>query len=274
MSDWRLISIPFLEMDIAYACDLHCQGCSHYSNYGIKGTVPFAEGEVWLRDWAARLKPGTFSMLGGEPALNPDLFDYLRLAQELWPDSTRILISNGLNHHLRPGLFDLLAETKTRLDISFHSHQDKQYVERFNEALIAIEVARARLGFDMVLRTKEYRFHRIYQGEGAGMRPFEDQDPVASWKACQNSSCCTIHQGMLWKCPPLAYLGLIKDRFGLDRVEAWKPYLAYRPLAPTVPEEELVRFFLAGAESVCGMCPAKLEFHEQGLISKQRSGKD
>lgn len=267
--DWKLIRIPFLEMDLAHACDLKCRGCTHYSNYGLKGVVPFQEGEVWLRAWATRLTPGTFSFLGGEPLLNPGLLDYLRLARDLWPGAVRILITNGLNCHLLPSLFETLAETGTRLDISVHSHKDQAYLERFNLALVEIEKARLGLGFQVLLRTREYRFYRTYRGEGPDMLPFEDKDPEASWQACQNSACCTIHQGALWKCPPLAYLGLAAKKFGLDRQAAWQPYLAYRPVPVTAGEDELVKFFLTAAEPACGMCPAKLDYFEQEWITKE-----
>lgn len=267
--DWKLIRIPFLEMDLAHACDLKCRGCTHYSNYGLKGSVPFQEGEVWLRAWATRLTPGTFSFLGGEPLLNPDLLDYLRLAGLLWPDSKRILITNGLNCHLRPGLFETLAETGTRLDISVHSHKDQAYLDRFNQALVEIERARLHSSFEVMLRTQEFRFYRTYRGEGPDMRPFEDKNPEASWQACQNSSCCTIHQGALWKCPPLAYLGLAAKKFDLDRQAAWRPYLAYRPVPVTASEDELVNFFMTAAEPACAMCPAKLDYFEQGRITKE-----
>ncbi|MFA6021570.1 MAG: radical SAM protein [Rhodospirillales bacterium] len=269
----KIFVIPFLEMDVAFACDLHCPNCTHYSNYGLKGYVPFALGSEWLRAWARRLIPKTFSLLGGEPTLNPDLLSYLDLIAELWPGSERALISNGLGLHRHPGLFERLAATKTRLEVSFHSFKDPDYVQRFNEALMAIETARQRLGFDFVYRPNETTFYRTYRGQGAGMRPYEDKEPHASWTECYNKLCCTIHEGRLWKCPPLAFLGKVVDRFGLRAVPEWQPYLAYRPLAPDVSDEVLHAFFRHEEILECAMCPARLEFSENGLVTRIEAAK-
>ncbi|MBI4969683.1 MAG: radical SAM protein [Rhodospirillales bacterium] len=264
----RVLVVPFLEMDLAFACDLHCRGCTHYSNYGLKGHVAFRQGGDWLRAWATRLIPETFSMLGGEPALNPDLVAYLKLAQLLWPNARRILISNGLGLARRPDLLAAIAETGTRLDVSVHSYRDFAYLERFNQALLAIEEARLAHGFEMILRTAEHSFTRTYRGEGPAMRPFADGSPEASWEGCIGKLCRTLHDGRIWKCPPLAFLGKVADRFGLRDVPEWQPYLAYQPISVEATEAEMRDFFTREAETVCGMCPAQPQTFEQGDITK------
>lgn len=263
---WTPVPVSYLEMDIAHACNLSCKACTHYSNYGLRGAVPFARGSQWLMSWAARLAPASFALVGGEPTLNDELCDYIRLACELWPGAERIVITNGLSIGRHPGLFELLAETDTRLDLSMHSYKDTDYLLRFNRSLVEIETARARFGFRMAFRPGEYRFYRTYRGEGPEMRPFFDNDPESSYKVCANANCRTIHLGALWKCPPLAYLGLAADKLGLGEVEEWRAYLAYKPLSPDAGQDELVDFLGRGAEACCGMCPAKLEYFEQERV--------
>ncbi|MBF0267805.1 MAG: radical SAM protein [Alphaproteobacteria bacterium] len=264
----KKFSVPFLEMDLAFSCDLACSGCTHYSNYGNKGHVSFDIGGKWLRNWAKRLTPDTFSMLGGEPMFNPDLLSYLRLAHELWPESERVLISNGLNHARHPQLFETLATTHTRLDISFHSYKDVPYLDRFNQSLFEIEKERHRLGFKLGFRPSEFTFYRTYQGEGAAMRPYAHNDPLASWTVCLGKQCMTLHRGLMWKCPPLAFLELVAGRFGLDAVKDWQPYLAYQPLAASASDVELGVFLRREEESCCAMCPTRYEYQEHGLVSR------
>jgi hypothetical protein len=63
-----------------------------------------------------------------------------------------------------------------------------------------------------------------------------------------------FHQGKLWKCPALAYLGLPPERYGLG--PEWAPYLASRPLKPGYADEKLAAFLARAEESCCGLCPA------------------
>lgn len=265
---WTPVPVSYLEMDIAHVCNLACKACTHYSNYGLKGVVSFAQGSAWLRNWAKRLAPASFALVGGEPSLNPELRDYILLARELWPRAERHMITNGLCLDRHPGLFELLADTDTRFDLSMHSYKDTDYLLRFNQALVEIERARHRFGFRMAFRPAEYRFYRTYLGEGKSMMPFADKDPETSYQVCLNSNCRTIHLGALWKCPPLAYLGLAADRLGLRDVIEWRAYLEYLPLLPDASDAELQDFLARKAEACCGMCPSKLDYFEQERVVK------
>ena len=99
-----MIRVPKIEMHLAHACNLRCEGCTHYSNYALSGTVSFAEGGRWLRCWSRRISPLHLSFLGGEPLLNDRLPDFLRLARQLWADARVRLVTNGLLLERRPEL--------------------------------------------------------------------------------------------------------------------------------------------------------------------------
>ncbi len=251
------ITVPQLELDIAHVCNLHCFGCAHYSNYTLKGLIPFETGSAWLTAWAARLTPRVFTLLGGEPALNPDLGRYLVFAASLWPDSRREVISNGLFLSRHPDLFARLRDTGTVLEISLHSRHDQAYMARMVEVLKTVQEQAAAHGVKVHVRESTNYFHVAYRGAGPGMRPFAEGNPAKSWQVCVNKGCITLHQGRLWKCPPLAFLGLIADKYGLHAVADWRPYLAYDGLDLTASDEALAAFYAAAEEPVCGMCPTR-----------------
>lgn len=257
----RTLRVPHLEMDLAHLCNLHCDGCTHYSNYTLKGIVDYDTGSVWLRQWAERITPDWFAFLGGEPTLNPRLTDYIRLAAELWPATTRVLVSNGFFLDRHPDLFAVMAETGTRLDISVHS-QDVDYVQRLTPQFLRIMAAKRDLGLSVIFRNS-LEFYRSYRGHSQGMRPYNDGKPRHSWTVCRNKHCKTLHQGKLWKCPPIAFLGLVADKFALDRVDEWQPYLAYDGIEPTIDDAGLADFFLREEEAICAMCPSRLEWHKK-----------
>ena len=57
------------------------------------------------------------------------------------------------------------------------------------------------------------------------MLPFEDDRPRQSWEICSTKACKQLHDGKLWKCPPLAYLKLQETKYNLS--PKWDPYLGY-----------------------------------------------
>ena len=99
---------------------------------------------------------------------------------------------------------------------------------------------------------------RLYQGSGSDMEPFDDGDPRKSWKNCITRHCTQLFEGKLWKCPPLAYLKLQKEKYGERFSSSWDPYLKYEGLAPSASDAELAAFMARKAEPYCGMCPAQV----------------
>jgi len=249
------VILSYLEMDIQYACNLHCRACSHYSNHTIKGGVDFARGAAWMDRWATRLMPQRFRMLGGEPTLNPDLCRFIRHAAAIWPNSRREVVSNGFFLARHPDLYQALAETGTRLNITLHDI-DPEYLAKVDPDGI-VEAGR-RHGFPVGIATAtEAEFHRLYRGEGRDMLPFDDHSPGKSWQVCREKECPTIHLGRLWKCPPVAFLNNIDERFGLFEKAEWQPYLQHKGLSSDCTDDEILRY-VGAPESVCGMCPTRL----------------
>src|SRR5437868_9956404 len=87
------------------------------------------------------------------------------------------------------------------------------------------------------------------------MLPFEDEQPRRSWEICPARLCKQLHDGKLWKCAPLAYLGMQKAKYGLS--EKWDPYLRYSALEPTCADGDLDRFLALEDEAACSMCSAE-----------------
>lgn len=248
-ADGKLV-LPYLEMDISYACNLRCDGCSHYSNYALPGVVRFADAQAWLSAWSERLHPLRFRLLGGEPAINPDAHKIIRLAAELFPNSDRALVSNGLLLHKRADILQALAETGTALNISLHDQTEETRAE-----INRIQAWAQDLGVRCVVSAAiPEDFTRLYQGTGKDIIPFDDKQPFASWACCDEKNCACIHDGLLWKCPPLAFLGPLDKKITL-RPE-WQRYLAHRGLPPSAPADQLYAY-LVYPEKDCDMCPAR-----------------
>jgi len=251
------IDVLHLEIHVAHACNLQCESCSHYSDQGHKGVVSLEDAEAWMSAWSSRIRPQTFSLVGGEPTLHPKLPDFMRLARSQWPGAVLRLVTNGFFLHKHPGLLDVLrGDEKAEIYLSLHHRSD--------EYLGAIQANHDLLqGWQRDYGIRAFRYdsfgdwRRTHHGSGASMLPYRDGRPRESWEHCKARYSPQLFDARVWKCAPLAYLGMQNARYGLAK--DWEPYLAYRPLQPGCSDEALREFFGREQDPECGMCPARPE---------------
>lgn len=256
----KTFKVPQIEMHVTHTCNFTCEGCSHYSNHGHSGTLTLNECEDWLYSWSRRLQPKVFTILGGEPTLNKNLVGIVYMVRMMWPNTdTEIdLVSNASFLHTHPDLPNALVNTGTNLAISIHSKTDIEYVRKFKKGYNLAKEWREKYGVNVEFWnfTNDYWVPQ-YKGFGNKMMPYEDNNPRKSWEKCISKNALQIHDGDLWKCPPLAYLPMQAEKYDLDK--KWDDYLKYKPLKVTCSDEELEEFISREEESFCSMCPAYVD---------------
>lgn len=245
-----------VEFHCTHACNFTCESCSHFSQDGHGGRATVESFRAEVGPWASRLRPKFLLMLGGEPTLNPDLPELLEEARWMWPtyageNATRILlVTNGWFLHRHPRLPEVLKRCDIRLDITRHS-VEPAYLAKLDQIVAFVRDA---WHIEPTFRDSQKDWTHIYKGHGKDVMPFSDGDRRKSWKACVSKWCMQLHEGKLWKCPPVAYLPMQHTKFGLS--PKWEPYLKYRPLEPDCSDAELEAFCQRQDEDVCNMCPA------------------
>ena len=253
----RSVQFANLEMHVAHACNLVCESCSHYSNQGHKGVVALQEAERWMQLWAGRLAPRTFTLLGGEPAIHPQLPEFVKLTARYFPKSSLRLVTNGFFLYRHPTLPQALkAHPNARLALSVH-HDDAAYRAKLAPVIELLKGWVREHGVRAHIVPSHTNWTRRYKGFGSEMEPYDDAQPRASWAACPARNCVQLFDGKLWKCGPITYLRLQHERHGLS--SKWDPYLAYQPLAAGGNDEQLLAFLSRQDESCCNMCPAQPE---------------
>jgi len=248
--------LPRLEIHVCHACNLTCESCSHYSNQGHKGMLDLDDANTWMAAWSRRIRPDRLTLLGGEPSLHPRLTEIIRLARRHWPTTDLFLTSNGFFLHRHEDLPRALRETGAKLTVSLH-HTSPEYQEAFATITALLKKWAELEGVNVQVWDSAGTWTRRYRGFGSSMQPYADGRPRDSWSICPARHCMQLHQGKLWKCPPIAYLGMQNDRHHLG--EEWAPYLRYRPLDLSCSARELADFCRREEESICGMCPAEAE---------------
>ena len=243
-----------LEVHVAHGCNLTCESCAHFSNQAHTGLLTPSLAEEWFQIWCGRVEPEQFSLLGGEPTLNRGLSEIVLIARRYWRNSRIILVTNGflLPRH-DPRLPEALAQANVELHISIH-FDSLEYEERLDPVRRLIKRWQSDYGICANWRESESRWTRRYHGWGSAMKPFSDGDPRTSWENCTARWCVQLHEGKLWKCPPIAYLPMQKERHGLG--DEWSRYLGYQPLEGTCTDIQLREFLTRKDEPCCAMCPA------------------
>ncbi len=272
------VRLPVLEFHVAFGCNLTCESCAHYSNHAHAGNIEPAELERQIALWNGKIVPASFRLLGGEPTLNRDLLDLIRIARLGWPvrdsaapDGTRIeLITNGLRLERFPGLPAVLEETGCRLVISVH-HASPEYAQALNPVRQLVKGWRAAHKIRVSWRNSSDRWTRRYHGYGSAMMPFDDGDQRQSWTSCSAKHCVQLLDGKLWKCPALAYLPMQHAKYKLSA--DWQPYLQYEALDPEAALPQVAAFLAREDETMCRMCPAQPPmFDKPNPLTKARVG--
>jgi hypothetical protein len=243
-----------IEVHIAHACNLTCESCSHFSNYHLSGILSLDTAETWYRAWAHRFSPDTFSLVGGEPTINPKLTEHLLLARRYWPQSHIRIITNGLLIHRHPQLPVALKQVGNAL-LQLSRHYDKgPYHDAFQSAVKLICEWKRDYGIGIRINNSYTSWTRRYQDVRGELKPFNDNDIKRSWSACRCKWCMQLHDGKLWKCPLLAYLPMVQQKVRLS--PEWSHALTYQPLKPSCTDQELTEFLGRREESYCVTCPA------------------
>ena len=115
--------LPYLEFHIADQCNLNCKACEHYSGLVDKPTYPvfnqFVRDFQKLHDYIDDI--GVIRILGGEPLLNKEIEEYVKLARGLYPEAIIYIVTNGILLKQMPEHFyHTLRKTNTRINISFY----------------------------------------------------------------------------------------------------------------------------------------------------------
>tara|TARA_R110002072_G_scaffold302799_1_gene488862 strand:- start:5555 stop:5824 length:270 start_codon:yes stop_codon:yes gene_type:complete len=70
-------------------------------------------------------------------------------------------------------------------------------------------------------------------------------------------TCTQLHQGMLWKCPALAYFAQLETKLNRQDLPQWQLLRDYKAITPETTDDELRKFIEIKTIPQCGLCPSK-----------------
>ena len=115
------LTLDYLEFYISHTCNFNCSGCNRFNNYLFTGHQRWADYQEIHEQWAEKLDLGSYTILGGEPLLNPDIIDWIYGLNKLWPDSRSQITTNAsFRRRFDKELYRALVDTQTILQIGLH----------------------------------------------------------------------------------------------------------------------------------------------------------
>ena len=87
-----------LDYHLAEHCNLNCKNCDHFSPIAKPCLAKIEDFERDIKRFAqiSRQKLYKLNLLGGEPLLNPQIIDFMRIARENLPKTKIRIITNGI----------------------------------------------------------------------------------------------------------------------------------------------------------------------------------
>lgn len=258
--------LPFVEIMITQTCNLSCAGCTNYSDLLHKGYLTWNEGKEQIEPWLARVDFPDFSILGGEPLMNPKIRDWIIGLRELMPESQIRLTTNALLLDRNFDIVDLLADIGNCVfKIAVHEQNEKieQVINRVYDHFdwepifeYGIHRHQTKNNMKFYVRRPDY-FYKSFQGPYNNMRP-HSSNPADAFNVCCQQTCPLIYNGKIYKCSTSALLKDTLARFNNPNIEQWQPYLL-DGLDLTCSDSELDKFLnnFGKPHSMCQMCPTK-----------------
>jgi hypothetical protein len=280
----HLPRIALLETMVTYACTLSCRWCTNYSDYGMSGGyVKWETAKPWLDQVFNRMRVDCFSLIGGEPFLNPELEKWVRQFKENYPYVTLMILTNGQLFHKNTWILDCMEEYgMIYLKVSEHQPGEPYFKDMLSMILSRFkweEVDGRYFNQEHILDLEIARiptFMKTYRGEYGTMKPY-DNNPSQAFQICNQQICPLIEDGRLYKCSSVGMLHrVLGDHKQLNDPD-WQPYLN-SGLSLDCSDRELqswVDNFGKPHATLCRMCPTAADRvffpHYENVKSKLKS---
>lgn len=116
-------SLPYAEFYITNICNFNCTGCNRFNNYNFSGYQSWNDYKEVYAQWSKRIDIDKWTILGGEPFINPTYIDWLDGISDLWPNAIGSITTNGyyLNRENKQLYNIFKRKPNLTLDIGLHN---------------------------------------------------------------------------------------------------------------------------------------------------------
>lgn len=269
-------TLPFLETMITQVCNLSCVGCTNYSDLPHKGYVTWQQGRAELETWLSRVELPDFGIIGGEPLINPECWQWLQGLRNLLPRSQIRFTTNGLLLHRWPDFvhrLQTLGNVSFKISVHVSTPQLEKIIADIFDSFTWQPVNEH--GIQRWVTDNNFRFHvkrpnvfvKTYRNSYHDMMPW-NSDPKSAFAVCVQQTCPLLYQGKIYKCSTSGLLVDTVTRVAPHNFSHWKKYTT-AGIAPDCSDAALLEFIdnFGRPHDQCGQCPGTQTDHKIDHVS-------
>lgn len=203
----------WIEVNLADHCNLNCQMCDHFSPLA---EPTFLNLENFKKDMTrlAELTDGHIDIMklqGGEPLLNDQTIDFIKITRELFPKAIIFFFTDGLllkrwENHPSGNLWQTCHDYNVRIEFTVYPI-----------GINVEEIQKLAQKYDVVLDAFTEVGHRKLEGVKKSVKhPFDLEGKVDKWQfiSCyQFNESITLRDGKLYTCPMIPYINHFNKYF-------------------------------------------------------------
>ena len=281
----KKLHLPEIEFYITNVCNLTCKGCNRFNNYKFQGFQRWEDHEEIYSQWAKELDLSRMCIMGGEPLLNPTLYEWIAGLRKLWPQAPLMITSNGTQLHNHKDLYNILLEDRMiNYEISLHNKMSKKMIiDKVENFLVGPfkhefdgteyrEVLTIADSNNIKIKIRyNWWFHQGAIKTTETGYILHSSDREQAHKICHSKTCHHFDHGALYKCGPVAKFPEFDQQFNLELTpEDREIMLGYRPLQATDSMEVKQAFMDNINNSIpqCKFCPD--EYHGEQIFAVEK----
>lgn len=258
--------LPYVESMLVYPCNLKCDGCSTFSDLTVQGYVTAKQGLGWLQQWSERFEIQAWGAMGGEPLMNPQIYDWIVAVRKLLPDAQIRFVTNGLlleKHWRIVELLNQIGNCILKITVHLSNKRVQSVIDKIQNAydwepVYEYGIHRHSLPNGMKFQVNKPKwFTKTFQNTYADMLPW-DSNPIEAFDNCHQQTCSMLLEDKLYKCSNTALIPGVWEKHNQPNADAWKPYID-TGLSLDAPLKELKAFSnnFGKPHAVCQQCPTK-----------------
>lgn len=262
--------LTYSELNITNVCNYSCTHCQSFNNYAFKGHQRWNDYKDKYELLSKQIDIDIIQLIGGEPTLNPDFYEWLDGVSKLWPKSKLQIATNGTSlEALTEDVYNVLARNNGTLWVTCHDinlyDSFLEFVKKFLDVIISDtgaapvrKVSRIfvdKNGVEVILDwTQTFRSSAVDLIDNKLTMKY-NSNPIEAHNNCGFKNCHQMNKGKLYKCPLVSVLPDFLDQFNVTVSDKELAY-AYKPMSHDDADVNKFVNELSNHIPQCKFCPS------------------